>query len=64
MNEKEIIQYAINNIQKDGAINVEWKKHHNDRPIDGELLLHLNQHTIELYTAIKKELRSLPSQRH
>jgi len=26
MNEKEIIQYAINNIQKSGTINVEWKE--------------------------------------
>ena len=59
MNEKEIIQYAINNIQKGGAIHVEWKELNDDSTIDGELLLHLNQHTIVLYAAIKKELRSL-----
>ena len=59
MNEKEIIQYAINNIQKGSAINVEWKELNGDSTIDGELQLHLNQHTIVLYAAIKKELRSL-----
>ena len=53
MNEKEIIQYAINNIQKGSAINVEWKELNGDSTIDGELQLHLNQHTIVLYAAIK-----------
>lgn len=59
MNEKEIIQYAINNIQKGGTINVEWKELHNDNTIDGKLLLHLNKHTIALYAEIKKELRNI-----
>ena len=58
-NEKEIIQYAINNIQQGGPINLKWKEHHNDSPNDGELLLYLNQHNFELHAAIKKELRSL-----
>ncbi|MDI1307161.1 MAG: hypothetical protein PSX42_20250, partial [bacterium] len=59
MNEKEIIQYAINNIQKSGTINVEWKELHNDNAIDGKLFLNLNKHTIGLYVAIKKELRNI-----
>lgn len=59
MNEQEIIQYAINNIQKGGTINVEWKELHNDDAIDGKLLLHLNKHTIALYAEIKKELRTI-----
>ena len=59
MNTKEIIQYAINNVQKDGAINAEWKELHNDDVIDGKLLLRLNKHTITLYAEIKKELRNI-----
>lgn len=59
MNEQEIIQYAINNIQKGGTINVEWKELHNGNGIDGKLLLHLNKHTITLYAEIKKELRNI-----
>lgn len=59
MNEKEIIQYAINNIQKDGAINAAWKELHDDNAVDGKLLLDLNKHSIELYAEIKKELRSI-----
>lgn len=59
MNEKEIIQYAIDNVQKDGAINAEWKELHDDNAIDGKLLLHLNKHSIGLYAEIKKELRNI-----
>jgi hypothetical protein len=59
MNEKEIIQYAINNIQKDGAINAAWKELHDDNAVNGKLLLDLNKHSIELYAEIKKELRSI-----
>lgn len=59
MNEKEIIQYALNNIQKDGAINAEWKELHDDHAIDGKLLLNLNKHSIGLYAEIKKELRNI-----
>ena len=59
MNEKEIIQYAINNIQKSGTINVEWKELNNDNAIDGKLILHLNKHNIGLYAEIKKELRNI-----
>ncbi|WP_348811292.1 type IV toxin-antitoxin system AbiEi family antitoxin [Flavobacterium maritimum] len=59
MNEKEIIQYAINNIQKGGPINVEWKELNNDNAIDGKLFLNLNKHNIALYAEIKKELRNI-----
>jgi hypothetical protein len=59
MSEKEIIQYAIDNIKKAGAINVEWKEVNNDNSIDGKLLLHLNKHNIGLYAEIKKELRNI-----
>jgi len=59
MNEKEIIQHAINNIQKDGAIHVEWEELNNDSEIDGKLFLQLNQHNMELCAEIKKELRNI-----
>jgi len=59
MNNKEIIQYALGNIQKDGTIHLEWKELNNDNSIAGTLSVKLNYHTIELYAAIKKELRTL-----
>jgi hypothetical protein len=59
MNEKEIIQHAIGNAQKDGNIHLDWKELHDDNTIDGKLTVQLNKHTIELYAEIKKELRTL-----
>lgn len=59
MNEKEIIQHALDNLQKDVTINVKWNEINDDNAIDGKLLLQLNTHNIGLYAEIKKELRNI-----
>lgn len=59
MNEKEIIQHALGNAQKDDTIHLIWKELPNDNVIDGKLTVQLHNHKLELYAEIKKELRTL-----
>lgn len=59
MNEKEIIQHALGNAQKDDTIHLIWKELPNDNVIDGKLTVQLHNHKLELYVEIKKELRTL-----
>lgn len=59
MNEKEIVQYALTNLQKTGEIEAKWFDNAPNEVLDGTIDLTLNNRTIKFGIEIKKELRNI-----
>ncbi len=59
MNDKEIVQYALINLQRTGEIEAKWFDDVRNDDLDGTIDLTLNNRTIKLGIEIKKELRNI-----
>lgn len=59
MNNREIVQHALANLHKTGKIEAKWLDEARNEVLDGTIALTLNDRTIQLGIAIKKELRNI-----
>lgn len=59
MNEKEIIQHALDRLQGTEEIKATWIENTPNETLDGQLALHINGQKIKFDVEIKKELRKI-----